>query len=171
MGRCVVSPSSVVLSLSLQPPRECQQTVVAAGPWWPHGLYGCRASSHTRAGPRSDTTTRVLCCPPCAISCHSRLNEPCPRLTSRRSAALYRGSSQRQAVAPRPHRAWGRDRGQSVSPPVTLQVGRMPCTVCPGSCASKLEVSQHSQQAGMGLGQGSAVQCWCSVSLNFPFIP
>lgn len=90
MGSCAVSPSSAVPSLSLQPPRDCQRTVVAACPWWPHGLYGSRASSHTRAGPRSDTTARVPSCPPCAISCHSRLNEPCPRLTSRRSAALLR---------------------------------------------------------------------------------
>lgn len=90
MGSCAVSPSSAVPSLSLQPPRDCQRTVVAACPWWPHGLYSSRASSHTRAGPRSDTTARVPSCPPCAISCHSRLNEPCPRLTSRRSAALLR---------------------------------------------------------------------------------
>lgn len=47
----------------------------------------------------------------------------------------------------------------------------MACTARPGSCASKLEVSQHSQQAAMGLGQGSAGQCCSSVSLNLLFIP
>lgn len=82
-------------AVSCPPPRRCCHCPfslqgTASGPWWLHGLYGSRASSHTRAGPRSDTTARVPSCPPCAISCHSRLNEPCPRLTSRGSAALLR---------------------------------------------------------------------------------
>lgn len=143
-------------------------SVVAA---WPL-RFPCILSHACRATLRHNST-----CPLLSPVCH-QLPQPSERAVSpahlpslRRSAALYRGSSQRQAAAPRPHRAWGTERGQSVSPPMASQVRRMACTACPGSCASKLEVPRHSPQAGMGLGQGSERQCWSSVSLNLPFIP
>lgn len=44
--------------------------VCSALPRWPR-LPAC-----------SDTTARVPSCPPCAVGRRSRLNEPCPRLTS-----------------------------------------------------------------------------------------
>ena len=50
VGSCVVSPSPAVLSLSLQPARDGQRTVVAACPCT-DGLHGSRASLHTLARP------------------------------------------------------------------------------------------------------------------------
>lgn len=99
----------------------------ASGPRW--GLGGPRTVSlRTRtASPRrprlpapSDTTARVPSCPPCAISRHSCLNEPCPRLTSPRPCrcavrGLLLASGSGNGTVARTERGSGRGTGRGTA--------------------------------------------------------
>lgn len=116
--------SLVWAGVSCPPPRRCchclfslrgtagdrggRTSVVAA---WPL-RFPCILSHACRATLRHNNT-----CPLLSPVCH-QLPQPSERAVSpahlpplRRSAALYRGSSQRRAAAPRPHGARGTERG------------------------------------------------------------